>query len=408
MIKLRKYQLEALNKIHNGCVVNGDMGSGKSIMSIAYYYLVNGGSVSSLTGGEYVYLPKEPMDLYIITTALKRNKHEWDTELAPFLLTTNEEKKVYDHTVVVDSWNNIAKYRKVSNAFFIFDEQRVVGRGKWVDCFLEIVKSNRWILLSATPGDNWGDYVPLFIANGFYRNHTEFSREHEVYARYCKFPKVERWINTKQLEYYRDLILVDVNFSRTTHSIHNDIRVNFDGVAYKELYRNRFDPWLKKPIQNASGLCYCLRKLVNTDPSRATAILELCEKHPKVIIYYNFDYELEILRNLVFLPGTQVAEWNGHKHDLIPVEAERWVYLVQYSAGSEGWNCIETDTMIFYSQNYSYRTMTQAEGRINRMNTPYLDLYYYHLVSSSAIDIAIGRALKRKKTFNERRFIKWD
>ena len=408
MIKLRKYQLDAVRKIHNGSVLCGGVGSGKSLTALAYYYILNGGQWSTLQGGEYKWMPEKPMDLYIITTARKRDTFEWEKEMASFLMGPDSERSGYRNKIVVDSWNNVTKYTDVKNAFFMFDEQRVVGRGVWVKSFLKIVKSNQWILLSATPGDNWGDYVPLFIANGFYKNRSQFSREHEVYAMYARFPKVERYVGTKKLEYLRSLILVDMDFKRPTTAHHEDVKVMFDGAAYKQIHRTRFDPWKNEPIENAAGLCYCLRKVVNSDPSRAEAVLRLAEEHEKIIIFYNFDYERDILLELGYMPGTAVAEWSGHKHEPIPIDAERWIYLVQYAAGAEGWNCIETDTMIFYSQNYSYKIMQQSMGRIDRMNTPYVDLFYYHLKSTAGIDLAIARALKEKKNFNEKRFAKWD
>ena len=408
MIELRKYQLKALGRMKNGCVLCGETGSGKSLTAIAYYYLINGGKESFLQGGDYRYMINNPMDLYIITTAKKRDEFEWEKELAPFLLTSNEENKVYSHKVVINSWQNIAKYVGVKDAFFIFDEQRVTGKGKWVNSFLKIVKSNRWILLSATPGDNWGDYIPLFLAHGFYRSRRQFEQEHAVFAKFLNFPKVEKYVNTKKLEYFRSLILVEMDFKRPTMAHHEDVMVQFDGRKYKDTYKYRFNWWKNQPIENAAELCYCLRKIVNTDESRQAALIDLAQEHPKIIVFYNFDYERDILLGLAYPSGTAVAEWNGHKHEPVPVESERWIYLVQYTAGAEGWNCIETDTMVFYSLNYSYKTMHQAEGRIDRMNTPYIDLYYYHLKSTSAIDIAIGRALDQKKTFNERKFVKWE
>ena len=404
-MKLRDYQLEAISNMKTGCILNGGVGSGKSLTSLSYYYLQNGGSETFLTGGKYKRM-KKPKDLYIITTARKRDTMEWEGELAPFLLSVNSDTSDYKNKVIVDSWNNIKKYKEVKGSFFIFDEQRVVGSGEWVKSFLKIAKSNEWILLSATPGDTWSDYIPVFIANGFYKNKTEFLREHAVFARFSKFPKVEKWIGTGKLNRYRRSILVDMNFKRKTEQHHEDIYVDYDKVTYKDVMKRRWDIWKDEPITNAGGLCYALRRIVNSDQSRALKLLEIFEDHPKMIVFYNFDYELDILKNLYYGENVTVAEWNGHKHEPTPRKG-KWVYLVQYTAGAEGWNCITTDTIVFYSQNYSYKIMHQSAGRIDRMNTPFTDLYYYHLKTKSSIDIAIARALHDKKKFNENSFAKF-
>ena len=405
-IQLFDYQADAIHRMKNGCILCGGVGSGKSLTAVSYYYLENGGDPASVTGGDYIPMDDPPRDLYIITTARKRDTFEWEKELAPFLLSTNPETNLYCNKVVVDSWNNIHKYTEAENAFFIFDEQRVVGSGVWVRSFLKIAKRNRWILLSATPGDTWSDYIPVFIANGFYKNRTEFKREHIVYSQFSKFPKIERYLGERHLRKLRDSLLVDMDFQRQTKAHHEDVYVRYDAALYRDVMRSRWDPWKQEPIENAGGLCYCLRKAVNTDVSRQTMALEIAEKHPRMILFYSFDYELEILKGLAWPEGTAVAEWNGHRHEPIP-KTDRWVYLVNYGAGSEGWNCTLTDTMLFYSQNYSYKVMAQASGRIDRLNTPYHDLYYYHLKSRSGIDLAISRALEDKKTFNESRFVKW-
>lgn len=402
-IGLYSYQLDAVKKMKNGCILVGGVGSGKSRTSLGYYYIQNGGSILALSGADYVKMKPNPMDLYIITTARKRDTLEWEGDMAPFLLSTNPEVDIYDHKVIVDSWNNIAKYKDVKNAFFIFDEQRVVGSGVWVKSFIQISKSNQWILLSATPGDTWQDYIPVFIANGFYKNRTEFIREHVVYSRFSKFPKIDRYLNTGRLIRLRNSILVDMDFCRETIPHHEDVFVDYDKMAYKDICKTRWNPWEDKPIKNASEFCFCLRKLVNSSDERQTKLLEIFEEHPKMIVFYSHDYELDILKGLYYGENVEIAEWNGHKHQPIP-ESDSWVYLVQYNAGCEGWNCIKTDTVVFYSQNYSYKVMTQAAGRIDRLNTPFTDLYYYHLKSRSGIDIAISKALKSKKQFNETRF----
>ena len=308
--------------------------------------------------------------------------------------------------VTIDSWNNITKYKDIKDAFFIFDEDRVTGSGVWVKAFLNIAKHNDWIILSATAGDKWEDYIPVFIANGFYKNRTDFINQHVIYSRFAKYPKIDRYENTGRLIRLRDKILIDMDFKRHTVPHHEDLYADYDISVYKSITKTRWDPFKNEPIINASGLCYVLRKVVNSDESRQVALLEMLDKHPKAIIFYNFDYELDILLNLTYSEGTEIAQWNGHAHNPIP-ETDKWVYLVQYTAGCEGWNSIKTDTIIFYSQNYSYKVMTQASGRIDRLNTPYKDLYYYHLKSRSGIDLAISKALSQKKKFNESRWAKW-
>lgn len=401
-VQLYDYQMDAVTKMKNGCILCGGVGSGKSRTSLAYYYILNGGKVNQKTTVKM----KHPTDLYIITTARKRDTLEWEGELGPFLMSTHPEVNAYKNKIVVDSWNNVQKYKDVKKAFFIFDEQRVVGSGAWVKAFLRITKFNQWILLSATPGDTWQDYIPVFLANGFYKNRSEFIREHVIYSRFCKFPKVDRYINTGRLIRLRNGILIDMDFNRKTIAHHEDVWCDYDVLLYKRLHKERFDVWKDEPFQSAGELCYGLRKVVNSDESRLDAVLDIFKKRGRVIIFYNFDYELEMLKSVNYGKNVEVAEWNGHKHQPIP-DSRNWVYLVQYNAGNEGWNCIKTDTIIFYSQNYSYKVMVQAAGRIDRLNTPYQHLYYYHLKSRSGIDLAIARALKDKKKFNEGKWIGW-
>ena len=386
MVELFEHQEQALGKLHSGSILCGGVGSGKSITGIAYYMRSE--------------FERRPVDLYIITTARKRDTMEWHHECARFGLSTDPESSMGHVKVTIDSWNNIGKYIDVSDCFFLFDEQRVVGYGTWVKSFLKITKKNRWLLLSATPGDTWMDYIPVFIANGFYKNKTEFCRRHVIYSRFARYPQVSRFVEEKHLNRLRSSILVTMDFQRETVAHHEKVIVSFDRAMYDLVMKNRWNVFKDEPIGESSELCQVLRRIVGSDSSRLETIEEVMLAHPKVIIFYNYDYELEILRTL----PCKVAEWNGHKHEELPT-GDRWAYLVQYTAGAEGWNCTTTDTVIFYSQSYSYKAMIQAAGRIDRLNTPFRDLYYYHLTSASKIDMAIARALKNKKNFNESAFL---
>lgn len=381
-----------------GSILCGSVGSGKSMTSLAYYFVnVCGGQINK----EYAPMAK-PLDLYIITTARKRDTLEWEGECVNFLLST--EPGLGQVNVVIDSWNNIKKYDKVYGAFFIFDEQRVVGSGSWVKAFLKICKKNKWILLSATPGDTWLDYVPVFVANGFFKNRTEFLRKHVVYARYCKYPKIDHYIETGKLLKLQKQVLIGMRYKSPTEAHDKNVFVKYDPVIYDKISKGRWNVFDNKPIRDVSELFYLLRKVTNSDPRRIEMVSQIIQDTPRLIIFYNFNYELDLLRELCLKLKISTTEWNGHNHEAIS-DTKRWVYLVQYTAGAEGWNCISTNSVLLYSQNYSYKITTQAKGRIDRMNTPYKDLYYTSLISNSPIDIAIMKALRNKKNFNETSFM---
>lgn len=394
-MELYDYQISAVEKLQNGNILCGGVGSGKSRTALAYYYISVCKGHMQINGiGEFTEM-RNPLKLYIITTARKRDTHEWEEEMLPFML------KDY----IVDSWNNIEKYKDITDSFFIFDEQRVVGYGKWSKTFIKIARKNKWILLSATPGDTWNDYAPVMIANGYYTNITQFRNMHIIFSRYTNYPKIERYINTDRLAKIKNAILIDMDFERPTKSHMEYIYCDYDRELYDNIRKNRWNYEEKKPIEQVAELCRLLRKVVNSDESRLKQVLNIYEDYDKVIIFYNFNYELEMLKNFCESHEINYAEWNGHRHQPIP-DFDKWIYLVQYTAGAEGWNCIQTNCIIFFSKSYSYKQTVQAAGRINRVNTPFKDLYYFYLTSNSTIDNAISRALKNKRDFNEKSFIR--
>lgn len=375
---LADYQLDAVNRLRNGSILMGGVGSGKTRTSL-YYYLNK-------------YKDKK---LYIITTAKNRDDKSWEKEAQIFKLKN----------IVVDSWQRIMKYQDVQNSFFIFDEQRVVGSGVWAKTFIKIAKNNNWILLTATPGDVWLDYLPVFLANGFYKNKTEFLRRHVIFSRFSKFPKVERYVDEHILKEHRKSILIMMdNPEKNNRHIEFKI-VDYDKDKYKKLHKERWNEFKNKPIKNASELAFLARRSVNENTNRVKETLTFYKKYKRIIVFYNFNYELDMLRQMCHKNKINFAEWNGHMHEDIP-NKEQWIYLVQYSAGAEGWNCIKTNAILFFSLNHSYKINEQAQGRIDRKNTPYKDLYYCYLRTHSTIDLSILKALQRKKDFNASAYYK--
>ena len=397
----KEYQTKAVDSLRSGSILCGGVGSGKSFTSLLYFWTKEMDGIYD--GTEFSYPSEDKKkDLYIITIARKRDTGDWTKELGSFGISVDEDSKI---KVYVDSWNNVNKYTNVSNAFFIFDEQRAVGTGVWSKSFIKIAKANHWIMLSATPGDTWSDYISVFVANGFYKNPTAFRREHIVYEYiHGRYPKIKMYLNEHKLEWLRNQILVDMDYIRPTVRHQRWVKTSFDNNLYFRVWKQRWNIFDDEPIETLPELFMCLRKVTNEDRSRLRALDSILSMHSKAIIFYNFDYELEMLKEYCEDYNITYSEWNGHRHQMVP-EGDRWVYLVQYIAGAEGWNCIETDTVIFYSMNYSYKILEQSMGRIDRCNTPFTDLYYYHLYSQSNIDQGIRKALIDKKTFNEKAFM---
>lgn len=386
-VTLYPHQEAAVEELSNGKILRGGVGTGKSLTAAAYY-MKNEAPLGK--------------DVYVITTAKKRDSLDWEREFIRF--GVGKERGPYCGKLTVDSWNNVAKYKNVRGAFFIFDEQRLVGNGAWTKAFEFIAKhGNNWILLTATPGDNWLDYQSVFIANGFYKNRTQFRDEHVEYDPYSKFPKVKRYHNVNKLVKLRESITVHMPYERHTTRIIQEVKVEFDAEQLDGIVKTRWNPYKDAPIKSLAEFFYTMRKAVYSHPSRTRMVRKLMKRHPRLIIFYNFDYELEELRKLS--GETLVAEWNGHKHEDVP-DADRWVYLVQYTAGAEGWNCTTTDAMVFYSLTYSYKQWHQAFGRIDRLNTPFKELYYYVLMSDARIDKGVRESLATKHSFNEVRYVK--
>ena len=404
-VTYRPEQIQAVRQLQNGSILAGGVGSGKTLTSLAWYLTSVCNAASFKKGGSLAKKKvKGSPTLYVITTAKKRDSLEWEEEAARLGLSTDPECSFTGSAIVVDSWNNIRKYSDREHAVFFFDEQRASGSGRWVKEFLKITKKNTWLLLSATPGDVWMDYLPVFMANGFFRTRTEFLEDHVIFDRFVKYPKVKRYIGEAKLQRLRRSILVEMPMERHTTRVRKTIYCDYDYDLYKWVVKNRMDPWTEEPLRDAGGVCRILRKVVSDNDWRSEQAKCILSGNERVIVFYNYDYELDRILAVSESLGLPTAQWNGHRHDAIP-RGERWVYICQYTSAAEGWNCTSTDTVLFWSLNYSWRVTEQCEGRIDRLNTPYSRLRYYFLESHSSIDEAVRRSLSLKKVFNERAFV---
>ena len=404
-VTYRPEQIQAVRQLQNGSILAGGVGSGKTLTSLAWYLTSVCNAASFKKGGSLAKKKvKGSPTLYVITTAKKRDSLEWEEEAARLGLSTDPACSFTGSSIVVDSWNNIGKYSDREHAVFFFDEQRASGSGRWVKEFLKITKKNTWLLLSATPGDVWMDYLPVFMAHGFFRTRTEFMEDHVIFDRFVKYPKVKRYIGEAKLQRLRRSILVEMPVEKHTTRARETVYCDYDRDLYKWVVKNRMDPWTEEPLRDAGGVCRILRKVVSDNDWRSAEAKRILSSHERVIVFYNYNYELARILAVAESLGVPTGQWNGHRHDAIP-RGDRWIYICQYTSAAEGWNCIDTDTVLFWSLNYSWRVTEQCEGRIDRLNTPYSRLKYYFLESDSSIDKAVRRSLSSKKVFNERAFV---
>lgn len=368
------HQEEAVGKLKVGNILLGGVGSGKTYTSLFFYLKY------------FKHLP-----LLIITIPKKRDDGDWEQ--------STRNLKISDSLVTVDSWNNIKKYKDIRKTFIIFDEQKASGYGTWAKTFITIASNNPWILLSATPGDKWEHYAPAFIANGFFKNITEFRERHIEYDNYVSYPKIKKYLNTARLEKMRRFITVPMPVERHTTRHRIIVDCEYDTDIYETVFKKRWNVYEDKPIENSSQMQHTIRKVVNNDATRKWAANWIMQLYHRIIIFYNYDFELGILIDICQETGLNYRQYNGHAHETVD-DLDSWVYLVHYTSGAEAWENTECNTMMFYSLNYSWRIMEQCEGRIDRLNTPFKDLEYYYLESNAPIDRDIRRAVKNKKDFN--------
>lgn len=375
-VTFKDYQKRAINQMHNGCILCGGVGAGKSLTSLGYIDKVYPSGT-----------------VYIITPARKRNTGEWFDDI---------RKNDMDETrFVVDSWNNLSKYKDVKDAFFLFDEQKVSGKGTWAKSLIRIAKSNQWILLSATPGDTYDDYATVLIANGFVRNRTTWYDEYCVTKSQPFFHIVDHK-NKDVIDMMIRRIFIKMDYQSDKKRIERVIPIQARSAGEeKEILMTHKAPGAQMPFTTFAAAIAYVRMNCYDKSKKTEALRKIIEKHKKIIVFYNFLSEkLEIERAAIDANVT-INFYNGQRHDPIP-DTDEWVYGVQYNSGAEAWNCITTNAMVFYSPNYSYKTMEQAHGRIDRVNSPYECLYYYMLLNELNIDNKVMNALSSKKDFNEK------
>lgn len=393
---LYNFQRQLLNSIEENYIIAADTGTGKTMMAIHHYLKHNTG---------------EP--LLILAPPQKIKEGGWQREL-DFVASHYNIEIPYD----IISYGVLSKrWKEYKDWFLVMDECHYVKnptsqRGK---AAINLTKqSTNFLLLSATPSSNgWGDTIAYMIMFGYYKNKTQFLKEHAVYNRidygngpvnvvsdYRDQEKLQKLYQSFSIKLAKEdcldlppLVFEKVHFKPSKE--YNIIKK--DRVLGEELF------------DNISKLQHGLRFYANqADKLKYTEML-LEGTEENVIIFYNYKQENEELKKIAKKLKKKVFEVSGSKTNL--PDKEKWtslknsVTIVQYQAGAAGIELQYANIVIFHTPTYSYQDYEQALGRAYR-NGQTKKVTVYQYITKNTIETSIYQALAAKKDFTEELFRK--
>lgn len=144
------------------------------------------------------------------------------------------------------------------------------------------------------------------------------------------------------------------------------------------------------------------RQLCNSKDKQQAFIDLINSINDRVVVFYNFDSELDTLKTLV--KDRPIAEVNGHTNtEQIYHDNDNCVLFVQYQAGARGLNLQDGNKIIYYSLTLSSDLFEQSKKRIHRIGTKY-PCFYWILQTKDSVEESIYKSLNRQEDYNEELF----
>ncbi|MBL0992197.1 MAG: DEAD/DEAH box helicase [Escherichia coli] len=415
-MKLFDYQKEAIENFESKPLNLSDVGTGKSYMSI----------------GSYV--KSECSKLLIICLAPKVNDFVEDSEIFNLNVTalnkgTKKNKELLSESNLVaisfeSSWRLTELNKWVDkDTFIIIDESHKVSvsKSKVTKFVMGLSKRAKYnYLCTATPVsngklENW--YPQLFISNVFRKPKKEFEQLFVIKQMRqmgsMRFMQITGYRNEHLLEQMIDE--ASVKYKRDKGYLPEDYVYKTKKPAmYNKLKKSRLykdDNDLRVELDNSSKLFNSLRqvshgflngisKQVSKEPfERLDAILET-HNNERVVIFYNYKWEAEMLKQLLDKLKRPYGEYNGSVKDLKPFKNnDNGVVLAQYKSASTGINdFVISNVMVFNSMPLSSTEYLQAKGRTDRHGQDKTPLYY-HIVPDTPIEKKIFSVVTNGKDF---------
>lgn len=348
----------------------------------------------------------------IATTASKCHSKDFQTtELIKF---TSPEFRAHLVSLEVVSWHMLKKWtdkkspQQLANYYFVADELQRCRQGVsslMGRAFLFITKHCKaWTGYTGTPGDNWLQFHPYFIATGKIKNKTEFMRDYTISQQY-PFPMVLGFRHEDTLKgWWRD-----ISYEPDTSEVMSQLPAETHQImrfptpkGYKKVLKSS-TTLDGEFLDSNMALYHHLRQMCATKQKLDALEDLLSSLSSPLVIFFNYTCEREQILGLAAHMKRKVWRIDGECHE-IPTEetiGQNDIVLCHYLSGSEALNLQFCHYMVFYSPNYSYSISVQAKGRVKRVGQQN-PMFFYSFLCSDSIEEEVMDCIKQKKDFAEK------
>ena len=421
-MKLYQYQEDYISKLPNSCIMAADLGTGKTLMSLAHWERQQTGR-----------------NLLIVAPAAKIRTMDWQEEALRWFegsYITGEDGTVqiidddrvfatitfmsYESLRLMDRKTKRPRHWQFTGARnggkvydVIADECHALKNptSKQSKALQEIKKSGgSFIGLSGTPMPNgWIDFAGYSVLFGFTRGVTEFKKKYCVYQDFKGFPELVKYINVSELEYQLSRCAFKLSREQAAElpsrrmfgiNIHMDSKTS---KRYQTMRLTKKDPRTDELLDNSSRLLSVLRQ--STTEARLDNLVSIVgDTSDNIIVFYNYKSERAAILKALKDSGKTILRYDGDVHDKLPAsdaEIHDTVLVAHYKSASTGLNLQWANVTIYFSPTYSYQEFEQSIGRTHRNGQTKKCLYYLFNVKAT-VDRTVWDCLKDKRDFNDK------
>ena len=420
-MKLYQYQEDYLAKLPASCIMAADLGTGKTLMSLAHWQ-------RRQTGHK----------LLIVAPASKIRTGDWKQEAARwfsgdpdhFVPVPNSDGRSLAHPYIeyisyeslrlMDRatkrprhWQFTAARNGGQIYDIIADECHALKnpQSKQSKAIQEIKMSGGlFIGLSGTPMPNgWIDFAGYSKLFGYTKGVTEFKKKYCVYQDYKGFPELVKYVNVSEMEQQLSSVAFKLSREQAAELPARrllGVNIKMDAKTsklYQTMRLTKVDPRSKELLDNSSRLLSVLRQ--STTEARLDNLLSIVnDTSDNMIIFYNYITERKAILKALEKSGKNILRYDGEQHDTLPAsdaDISNTVLVAHYKSASTGLNLQWANVTVYFSPTYSYQEFEQSIGRTHRNGQTKKCLYYLFNVKAT-VDRTVWECLREKRDFNEK------